>query len=689
MLPRRLTATLAISALMAASPSLAAIGGPSDPSAPDVEGGTTTGTRVGGGPSSPPSTPAAPTGLTATALSSSAIGLTWIDNSNNENGFRVERAASLTAPWTLAATIGPNVTSWTNTGLAAGSTWFYRVKAFNLNGESLLSGTSSATTMTASDTIPPSIPMGVVTTPPTCGGIQINWGASTDTGGSGLRGYKVFRKTTYLTEVSASTLSFLDSGLPSATYYYYYISSVDNAGNESAKTSAVGTYSLSCMGSGGVHEWSKRSGGDIMPDDGIAVTTDAVGNAYTTGDFSSTANFGLGALVSAGSRDIFVVKNQEDGTPLWSKRFGGAYDDFGEGIAVDASGNVFITGKFQGSADIGSGLTSAGGYDIFIAKLRGSDGTVLWTRRIGSTGSDEGAALALDSHGNVVVTGQFFGTVDFGPGPVTNASSYVQAFVAKYDGANGAHLWSKRLGKLLATAPTSVGSGRGVSVDPLDDIVITGYYGGPVDFGGGVLTSAGLMDVFVAKYAGTDGHWMWAKRFGNASDQHANGVTTDSSGNVLVAGDFMSAIDFGGGALPPSSGTQTIFLAKLDSAGNYSWARSFVATGLNVGSYAYAVAVDGLDNVVITGQMSGPVDLGGGPLSNVGGVFAAKYDPTGVHLWSKNFRGGGGQGRGVAIDSNDEVIITGAFDTVQDFGGGDLRSAGGVGTDFFLLCMGR
>jgi hypothetical protein len=621
-------------------------------------------------------------------MSSSAIALSWADNSANENGFRVERAASPTGTWSVVVSTGSNATSWTNTGLAAGTTWHYRVRAFNLNGESAVSGSASATTMTATDVTAPTVPSSVVTTPPSCGGVQVVWGASTDVGGSGLRGYKVYRKTTYVTEVSASTLSFLDAGLPPATYYYYYISAVDNAGNESAKTVAVGTYTLSCMGAGGTHEWSKRSGGDILPDDGLAVARDSLGNTFTTGDFSSTANFGLGDLTSAGSRDAFVVKTLEDGTPLWSKRFGGAYDDFGQGIAVDDSGNVFVTGKFQASADLGGGLTSAGGYDIFLAKLRGSDGAVLWAKRFGGTGADEAAALALDSNGDVVITGQFFGTVDFGGGSVTNASSYVQAFVAKYSGADGAHLWSKRLGKLLATAPTSVGSGRGVSVDPSNNVVIAGYFGGPVDFGGGVLTSAGTMDVFVAKYAGSDGHWLWARRYGDANDQHANAVATDSSGNVIVTGDFLSAIDFGGGALAPSPGTQTIFLAKLAAAdGGHLWADSFVAAGLNVGSYGWAVAIDGANNIIMTGQMSGPVDFGGGPLSSVGGVFSAKYGPTGVHLWSKDFRGGGGQGRGVDTGPGDKIVITGAFDSIQDFGGGDLRSAGNTGTDFFLLSL--
>jgi fibronectin type 3 domain-containing protein len=633
--------------------------------------------------------PAAPTALSATAISTSQINLTWTDNSANEQGFSIERGTTASGPWNVIGTT--TASSFSDTGLAASTTYFYRVRAYNTAGNSAYTGTTNAATFVASgDTTDPTTPATIVTTSPTCGGIRVSWAASQDLGGSGLKGYNIYRKTatTPLTQVNTPSTSYVDTGLPSATYYYYTVAAVDNAGNESLKTTAVGTYTLSCAGSGGDHQWSKNAGGVIYPDDGLAIAMDSTGNAYVTGDFSGSTDFGLGAVNSAGSRDAYVAKYNASGSLLWAKRFGGAYDDFGEGIAVDASGNVFVTGKFQASADLGGGLTSAGGYDIFLAKLRGSDGAVLWAKRFGGTGADEGAALDLDSNGNVFITGQFFGTVDFGGGSVTNASSYVQAFVAKYSGADGAHFWSRRLGKLVATSPTTVASGRGISVDPSNNVVIAGYFGGPVDFGGGALTSAGAMDVFVAKYAGSDGHWLWAKRYGDANDQHANAVATDSSGNVIVTGDFLSAIDFGGGALAPSPGTQTIFLAKLAAAdGGHLWADSFVAAGLNVGSYGWAVAIDGANNIIMTGQMSGPVDFGGGPLSSVGGVFSAKYGPTGVHLWSKDFRGGGGQGRGVDTGPGDKIVITGAFDSIQDFGGGDLRSAGNTGTDFFLLSL--
>ena len=77
---------------------------------------------------------------------------------------------------------------------------------------------------------------------------------------------------------------------------------------------------------------------------------------------------------------MFVAKYRHDGSVAWVKRFGGSYDDLGAGIAVDGAGDVYVTGQFQGSIDLGSGLTSAGGYDIFLAKLAGTDGRVLWSQ---------------------------------------------------------------------------------------------------------------------------------------------------------------------------------------------------------------------------------------------------------------------------------------------------------------------
>ena len=538
------------------------------------------------------------------------------------------------------------------------------------------------------DSLPPSVPAEVATTSPACGSIRISWSPSQDLGGSGLKGYNVYRKGVFVRQVSAPSTSFTDSGLPSAAYYYYTVSSIDNAGNESAKTSAVGTYGLSCAGSGGEYGWSKHVGGDILPDEGLAVAVDSAGHSYVTGDFSVTANFGGTTLVSAGTRDAFVAKYRADGTLVWAKRLGGAYDDFGQAVAVDGAGNVLVTGKFQAAGDFaGSSLISAGGYDIFLAKLAGLDGRPMWVKRIGGSGSDEGASLALDGSGNAYLAGQFQGAVDFGSGPVANTNPYAHAFVAKYSGADGSAVWSRRFGKLNAYTPITSGSARSISVDGSGNVALAGYFSGPVDFGLGALTSAGGADVFVARLAGSDGRTLWARRFGDGSDQRATAVGTDTAGNVVVAGDFLGTIDFGSGALGSTPGAQTIFLAKLYADGLSMWSRSFVATGVNGGSYAWALASDSAGNVVVTGQMSGPVDLGGGALANVGGVFVSRYSASGAHLWSKNFRGGGGAGRGIAVGAGGAIVVTGAFDTVQDFGGGELRSNGNTGDDLFILSL--
>jgi fibronectin type 3 domain-containing protein len=498
--------------------------------------------------------PAAPSGLTATAASSSQINLTWIDNASNEQGFSIERSSSASGPWSVIATTAS--TTYSNTGLTASTAYSYRVRAYNTAGNSAYTGTATTTTAGgggSTDTVKPTGPATVTTTSPTCGAIKISWTQASDLGGSGLRGYNVYRKnetTPFAQALNATTLT--DNGLSSATFYYYQIEAVDNAGNKSAKTAAVGVYTQSCAGTGGTYDWATHSGGSIAPDEGMAIAADSAGNSYVTGDFNGSAAFGSITLNSAGTRDVFVAKYGVNGTVAWAKRFGGPYDDIGESIAVDASGNVVVTGRFQGTADLGAGMASAGGYDIFLAKYSGIDGRLLWSKRIGGTGSDEGAAVAVDSSGNIFLTGQFFGSVDFGGGAATNASSYVQAFLAKYS-TDGAFVWAKRFGKLLATAPATSGSGRSVAVDPSGNVIMAGNYYGAVDFGSGPLSVFGGTDVYVGKFAGSDGHCLWSKGFGDPSDQHATSVASDVAGNVILTGDFLDSINFGGSVLPSSA----------------------------------------------------------------------------------------------------------------------------------------
>jgi hypothetical protein len=151
---------------------------------------------------------------------------------------------------------------------------------------------------------------------------------------------------------------------------------------------------------------------------------------------------------------------------------------------VDTNGNVIVTGLFQGTVDFGGGpLTSAGSYDIFVAKYS-SSGAYLWAKRLGATNPDYGNGVTIDSNGDVIVTGAFYGTVDFGAGPITSIS--YGTFVAKYT-ASGGYVWADTFdgtGTQIANA---------VAVNGTSNVAVTGYFDNTM----GTLTSAGGYDIFL------------------------------------------------------------------------------------------------------------------------------------------------------------------------------------------------
>ena len=180
-----------------------------------------------------PKPPLAPSNLAAVAASSSQINLSWQDNSANESGFIVQRAPSSTGPWMQIATTGVNVKSYANSALGAGTTYYYRVCAYNSRGNSTFSSTASATTSQSVDTTAPSIPSGLTASAASSSQINLNWSAATDTGGSGLAGYKVYRNGVQIG--TTATPSYSNTGLAASTTYSFTVAAYDNAGNNSAQ----------------------------------------------------------------------------------------------------------------------------------------------------------------------------------------------------------------------------------------------------------------------------------------------------------------------------------------------------------------------------------------------------------------------------------------------------------------------
>jgi hypothetical protein len=420
------------------------------------------------------------------------------------------------------------------------------------------------------------------------------------------------------------------------------------------------------------HRWSKRFG-DSSYQFGRSAALDASNNVIVTGQFSGAVDFGGGGLTSAGGDDIFVAKLDAAGNHVWSKRFGDALFQKGLSVAVDASGNAIVTGCFAGTVDFGGdSLTAAGSDDIFVAKFDAA-GNHTWSKAFGDLVFQEGSSVAADALGNVIVTGFFRGTVDFGGGPLTEVGGF-DIFVAKFD-ADGNHVWSKRFGDGSPQLSWSV------TVDGPGDVIIAGQFEGTVDFGGGVLTSAGNNDIFVAKFDAAGNH-VWSQRFGGSMDDGASSVATDAAGNVCLTGSFLNTVNFGGADLV-SAGFSDIFLVKFISTGAHQWSKRF---GDGDGQTARSVAVVGSGDVILTGVFAGTIDFGGGVLTDAGAgdLFVAKFDAGGNHLGSKRFGDENFQDvAGASVDDRGNVIVIGGFEGLLNFGGGALTGAGGW--DIFLV----
>ncbi len=426
-------------------------------------------------------------------------------------------------------------------------------------------------------------------------------------------------------------------------------------------------------GQGLSHQWSQGFG-DVDDEGGYDIAVDSAGNVLVTGFFEGPVDFGGGSITSAGSFDIFVAKFDSAGTHVWSQGFGGVGLDNGFAIGTDGAGNVLVTGDFSGTVDFGGGpITSAGAGDIFIAKFDAA-GSHLWSQGFGGTSSlgDFGSGIAVDGAGNVVVTGSFRGTVDFGGGPITTAGSG-DIFVAKFDSA-GTHIWSQGFGDV------QYDFGGGIAVDGAGNVLVTGTFRDTVDFGGGLITSAGLNDIFVAKFDAGGAH-LWSQRFGESGGDSGLGIAADGTGNVLVTGAFRGTVDFGGGPLT-STGVSDIFVAKFDPGGAHLWSQGF---GESQNDWSRGIAADRTGNVLLTGSFQGTVDFGGGPITSepTSDIFVAKFDPAGGHLWSQGFGGNFvDRGSGIAVDAAGDVHVTGQFWNTVDFGGGPITSAGVI--DMFI-----
>jgi len=431
---------------------------------------------------------------------------------------------------------------------------------------------------------------------------------------------------------------------------------------------------VSCFAQTPEWQWATQAGGTGW-DRGYEITTDATGNCYVTGYFNGTATFGNITLIGSGDDEVFVAKIDATGNWQWATRAGGNSEDVGRGITIDDSGNSYVTGCIEETASFGSySLTSNGSGDIFVAKLD-ANGNWQWATQAGGSSYDEGKAITTDDAGNTYVTGSFYQTATFGSYSITSSGNK-DIFVAKLD-SDGNWLWATRAGG------SGFDDGDGITTDNEGNSYVTGCIEETASFGSYSLTSNGSGDIFVAKLD-ANGNWQWATQAGGSSNDGGDGITTDDAGNSYVTGGFYETASFGSYSLT-SNGSSDIFLAKMDLNGNWQWATRAGGSSYDGGD---GITTDDAGNTYVTGYFVDTATFGSYSLISSGlyDIFVAMMDTDGNWLWA-NKAGGNSEdvGYGITIDVAGNSYVTGIFMGTATYGSYSLTSSGSYGyPDIFV-----
>jgi len=444
------------------------------------------------------------------------------------------------------------------------------------------------------------------------------------------------KKTLLMVVIAACYLAFLCSGAwawqaningTANGFDFANAVAVDGAGNVVAAgfTQNTGTgldfTVIKFDGTSGAVLWSQAINGTANgSDEALAVAVDGAGNVVAAG---STKNIFCIDFLCFTSDDFTVIKfDGSSGAVLWSQAIKGTLFHFNSinlahAVAVDGAGNVVAAGVTQNR---GTGL------DFTVIKFDGTSGAVLWSQAINGTanGSDEARAVAVDGAGNVVAAGV-----------TQNIGTSNDFTVIKFDGTSGAVLWSQDID---GTANDFDGA-NAVAVDAAGNVVAAGF-----------TTNTGTFEDFtVVKFDGTGGAVLWSQAINgtaNGSDQ-AFAVAVDGVGNVVAAG------------RTTDTGTIADFtVIKFDGTSGVELWRQVINGPVLFADFAFAVAVDGVGNVVAAGSTTNTGTAGTGPDFTV-----IKFDGTsGVELWRQAIDGTANdfdEARAVAVDGAGNVVAAG------------------------------
>jgi hypothetical protein len=436
--------------------------------------------------------------------------------------------------------------------------------------------------------------------------------------------------------------------------------------------------------------WAVSGGsGGTDAGQGLAVSGSSV---YLTGTFVGTGRFAGASLVSAGSSDVFLAQYTDNGNTVagnWARRSGGTRTETSGGVAASGT-NVYITGGFVGSASI-AGVTLPGTvrngniqtWDIFLAKYTDA-GAPGWAQQLGGDGEDYGTAL-LAQGADLYLGGEFSGTLSVGGLSVTSVGNQ-DALLARFRDTGSA-----------ATATWAVRDGGG-SADRVKALTVRGnelYAIGTFSpnasaaprVAGVALTSAGLLDVYVARYAADTGAGQWAIAAGSTYNDEAYAVATSATDLYINLNNPSSVVAYGPNQTLLAALDAGV-LGRLDPA-NGAW-RDLRTPNKGGRSQVKAIAPDADGNLLVAGLFSGQLALGNTLLTSIGGggqndMFLGKWSPTAA-TWLWAVRGGGtrnDEATGMAVVGN-QVYVAGTFTSGQGCRIAGTTLAGAGSTDGFV-----
>lgn len=406
------------------------------------------------------------------------------------------------------------------------------------------------------------------------------------------------------------------------------------------------------------HGWTRTIGGSFQ-DMCESVAAGPDGSVYIAGyyrwlvDFDPTEGVDMRGCVGCGDSDGFLTKLNADGSYGWTRTYEDIppdqYSQEATAVAVGPQGNVFVAGRLHGS--------------LFVSKVS-ANGSPSW-RHTFAGGNAHAQDVAVGPDGSVVVIGDFRSTMNFDPSggeDYHTASGETDIFVMKL-GGGGNYGWTHSFGGpdwLL-----NGDDGNSIDIDMDGNVVVTGSFSGTADFdptgGVDIRVCNGYYDIFVSKYL-PNGSYAWTHTIGADQRDEGKGIVADSAGNILITGNFAGSVDFdpSGAVDLHDGGSRDTFVTKFGPDGSYAWTVT--------GYFGWGIDIDTGDNAIVTGH------TGYSPR-------VTSLDPSGALAWAASLAtpppGFPMYAYGMAVDTFDNVLVTGTFQETVDFGGGDLHTSNG------------